>query len=94
MSSSSLLCFERINAVKICNGITFDFYLGLPHTVDLEIFVLYNFRVLNFRVKLFSWSRIPMKIFDGSTFPGSVTWNKTTHAKSTDSLHAVFVAIM
>ena len=32
-------------------------------TVDLEIFVLENFRVLNFRVKIFSWSRIPTKIF-------------------------------
>ena len=33
------------------------------NTVDLEIFVLLNFRVLNFRVKIFSWSRIPTKIF-------------------------------
>ena len=33
------------------------------HTVDLEIFVLENFRVLNFRVKIFSWCRIPTKIF-------------------------------
>ena len=33
------------------------------NTVDLEIFVLYNFRVLNFRVKIFSWSRIPTEIF-------------------------------
>ena len=32
-------------------------------TVDLEIFVLQNFPVLNFRVKIFSWSRIPTKIF-------------------------------
>ena len=63
-------------------------------TVDLEIFVLYNFRVLNFRVKIFSWSRISMKFCDGSTFPGSVIWNKTTHAKSTNSLHATFVATM
>ena len=31
-------------------------------TVDLEIFVLENFRVLNFRVKIFSWSRIPTKL--------------------------------
>ena len=35
----------------------------LEHTVDLEIFVLYKFRVLNFRVKIFLWSRIPTKIF-------------------------------
>ena len=35
------------------------------YTVDLEIFVLQNFRVLNFRVKIFSCSRIPTKIFDG-----------------------------
>ena len=27
-------------------------------TVDLEIFVLYNFRVLNFRIKIFSWSSL------------------------------------
>ena len=56
--------------------------------------MLYNFRVLNFRVKIFSWSRIPTKIFDGSTFPGSVIWNKTMHTKSTDSLHAAFMATM
>ena len=31
--------------------------------LDLEIFVLENFHVLNFRVKIFSWCRIPMKIF-------------------------------
>ena len=29
--SSALQHFERGNAVKICNGIMFDFYLGLPH---------------------------------------------------------------
>ena len=33
------------------------------YTVDLEIFVSQNFRVLNFRVKIFSWSGIPTKIF-------------------------------
>ena len=31
----------------------------------MEIFVLQKFRVLNFCVKIFSWSRIPTKIFDG-----------------------------
>ena len=37
--------------------------MNLDCTVDLEIFVLENFRVLNFRVKIFSWCRIPTKIF-------------------------------
>ena len=45
-------------------------------TVDLEIFVLKNFCVLNFRVKIFSWSRTPMKLFwwyeIDSMFPGVV----------------------
>ena len=36
---------------------------GACTTVDLEIFVLENFRVLNFRVKIFSWFRIPTKNF-------------------------------
>ena len=26
-----LQCFERSNAVEIHNGVTFDFYAGLPH---------------------------------------------------------------
>ena len=38
------------------------FALKIP-IVDLEIFVLENFRVLNFCVKIFSWCRIPTKIF-------------------------------
>ena len=29
--SSALECFERSNMNKICNGIMFDFYPGLPH---------------------------------------------------------------
>ena len=29
--SAALQRFECGNAVEICNGITFDFYLGLPH---------------------------------------------------------------
>ena len=32
--SSVLQCFERSNTVEICNGITFDFYPGLPHVVS------------------------------------------------------------
>ena len=35
-----------------------------------------------------------MKNFDSSTFPGLVIWNETMHAKSTNSLHADFVATM
>ena len=31
-------------------------------TVDLEIFVLYNFRVLNFRIKIFSWSSLTVYV--------------------------------
>ena len=31
--STALQRFERRNAVKICNGIMFDFYLGLPHII-------------------------------------------------------------
>ena len=29
--SSVLRRFERSNAIEICDGITFDFYMGLPH---------------------------------------------------------------
>ena len=29
--STALQRFERSNTVDICNGIMFDFYLGLPH---------------------------------------------------------------
>jgi len=29
--SSALCCFEHSNANEIRNGITFDFYPGLPH---------------------------------------------------------------
>ena len=29
--SSAIRRFERSNAIEICNGITFDFYTGLPH---------------------------------------------------------------
>ena len=70
-----------------------------PCTVDLEIFVFKNFRILNFRIKIFSWSWIPTNIFltvlIGSAFPGLVIWNETAHAKktwSTNSLRAAFVA--
>ena len=63
-------------------------------TEDLEIFVLQNFRVLNFCVKIFCGPRYPRKFLDGSTFPGLVIWNETTHAKSINSLHAVFMATM
>ena len=58
------------------------------NTVDLEIFVLQKFRVLNFRVKIFRGLGHPRKFFDGikidSTFPGSVIWN---HA-AVGELHA------
>ena len=39
---------------------------------------------LIFNVKIFSWSRIPTKMFCRySTFPGLVIWNETMHAKKT-----------
>ena len=28
--SSVLQCFEHSNVIEICNGVMFDFYLGLP----------------------------------------------------------------
>ena len=33
--STALQCFERDNAVEICNGTMFDFYMGLPHVFFL-----------------------------------------------------------
>ena len=35
--SSAQERFKRGNAIEICNGIMFDFYLGLPHMIQLEI---------------------------------------------------------
>ena len=29
--SSAIRRFERSDAIAICDGITFDFYMGLPH---------------------------------------------------------------
>ena len=43
-------------------GIEEPFRLTVQHIVDLEIFVLENFRVLHFCVKIFLWPRIPTKI--------------------------------
>ena len=83
------LLVQHVEGFDLCMLETWQIY-----TIDLEIFVLLNFRVLNFHVKIFSWSRIPMKNFDSSTFPGLVIWNETMHAKSTNSLHADFVATM
>ena len=34
----ALWCFERGSEVKICNGIMFDFYLGLPHVINYPAF--------------------------------------------------------
>ena len=59
-----------------------------------------NFRVIKFSCFKFSCKNIFVvqdtheNFFDGSTFSGSAIWNKTTHAKSTNSLHAAFVATM
>ena len=39
--SSVLKRFERGNKVELCNGIMFDFYLGLPHIV-FEMIELQN----------------------------------------------------
>ena len=43
--STALQCLERNNAVEIRNGIMFDFYPGLPHTVYVVLYVFghYNF---------------------------------------------------
>ena len=30
------MSFERINAVKICNGIMFNFYPGVPHITSAD----------------------------------------------------------
>ena len=30
--SSAIQCFKHSNAIEICDGISFDFYTGLPHT--------------------------------------------------------------
>ena len=38
--SSVLQHFERSNAIKICNGIMFDFYPGLPHIVLQQMCLL------------------------------------------------------
>ena len=35
--SSVIRHFERSDAIEICDRITFDFYTGLPHLVDLII---------------------------------------------------------
>ena len=32
--SSAIWRFEGSDAIKICDGITFDFYMGLPHIVQ------------------------------------------------------------
>ena len=33
----ALECFEPSNAIKICNGIMLDFYLGLPHMQNKQV---------------------------------------------------------
>ena len=32
-----LECFKPSNAIKICNGIMLDFYLGLPHMQNKQV---------------------------------------------------------
>ena len=34
--SSAILCFEGSDTIKICDGITFDFYTGLPSYVLVQ----------------------------------------------------------
>ena len=36
--SFALECFKRGNAIKVCNRIMFDFYLGLPH-IHIYIYI-------------------------------------------------------
>ena len=35
--SSAIWHFKHSNAIEICNGITFDFYTGLPHIARRQI---------------------------------------------------------
>ena len=44
--SSALERLECSNAIKIRNGIMFDFYPGLPHIVKLQVEVVINVNVL------------------------------------------------
>ena len=37
--SCALQCFERSSAVKLRNGIMFDFYPGLPHIVGISLYI-------------------------------------------------------
>ena len=37
--SSAIRCFEGSDAIKIRNGITFDFYTGLPHVLFSKFLV-------------------------------------------------------
>ena len=43
--SSAIRRFEPSNAIEIRDGITFDFYTGLPHIVGVDF--EYHFVVLN-----------------------------------------------
>ena len=38
--SSVIQCFERSDAIEICDGITFDFYTGLPHIIKFIVSVV------------------------------------------------------
>ena len=40
--SSAIQCFEGSNTIKICDGITFDFYTGLP---QIEYLYMWQSRV-------------------------------------------------
>ena len=49
--SSAIWRFERSNAIEIYDGITFDFYMGLPHidTPVSELHITNMFGWLKFR---------------------------------------------
>ena len=77
-SSEVLVTLERV----ICSNIKLLVYFALEE--EFKIFVQ----------KFFYGPGYPRKFLDGSTFPGLVILNETTHAKSMNSLHAVFMATM
>ena len=61
--SSAVQHFKRSNVIEICDRVILDFYKGLSHTVDREIFTLKITRMKNFRVVKFSWFRLIRKMF-------------------------------
>ena len=62
--SSAVQPFKRSNVIEICDRVILDFYKGLSHTVNREIFTLKITRMKKkFRVVKFSWFRLIRKMF-------------------------------